>query len=135
MTEGEARTIYESFCAEKGRKPTSSSAKPEPDGSWRFVEMEGQGTNGIYEGVVVRTNGEAFSFGGALGKVFRNYPRLEAPRSEERSLGATAFGRYQAFDGGVAIWEGVEDIAFPILESLSPLRRQMCIVAFFALRG
>ena len=87
MTEGEARTIYESFCAEKGRKPTSSSAKPEPDGSWRFVEMEGQGTNGIYEGVVVRTNGEAFSFGGALGKVFRNYPRLEAPRSEERSLG------------------------------------------------
>src|SRR5438093_777532 len=55
MTEGEARTIYESFCAEKGRKPTSSSAKPEPDGSWRFVEMEGQGTNGIYEGVVVPT--------------------------------------------------------------------------------
>ena len=135
MTEAEARTIYERFCSERARTPTSSSAKSEQDGSWRFVEIEENGRNGKYEGVVVRTNGDAFSFGGALGKIFRNFTDLGPPTSDERSLGATAFGRYQAFDGGVAIWEGGEDIAFPILQSLSPLRRQMCIVAFFDLRG
>ena len=135
MTEGEARKIYENFCTDKALTPTSSSARPQPDGSWRFVEVEGVGTNGAYAGVVVRADGVAFPFGGALGKVFRNFPALGAPRSYERSLGATAFGRYQAFDAGVAIWEGGEDIGFPILESLSPLRRQMCIVAFFDLRG
>lgn len=135
MSEQEARVIYERFCRERERPPTSTSGISESDGSWRFVEAEGAGTNGRYEGVVVRNNGEAFSFGGALGKVFRNYSNLGLPTSTERSLGATAFGRYQAFDRGVAIWEGGEDIAFPILESLSPLHRQMCIVAFFDLRG
>jgi class 3 adenylate cyclase len=135
MTEDEARTIYKRFCAEKTRTPTSNSARPQSDGSWRFVESEEAGPNGSYRGVVVRADGTLFLFGGALGKVFRNFPALGSPTSDERSLGATAFGRYQAFDGGVAIWEGGEDIAFPILESLSPLRRQMCIVAFFDLRG
>lgn len=135
MTEIEARTIYERFCAERECRPTCGDAISQPDGSWRFVEIEEQGANGTYEGVVVRTTGEAFPFGGALGKAFRNFPTLGAPRSYERSLGATAFGRYQAFDAGVAIWEGSENICFPVLESLSPLRRQMCIVAFLDLRG
>ena len=136
MTEGEARSIYKRFCRQTARTPTSSSSpKSEQDGSWRFIEIEEDGRNGTYRGVVVRSNGDAFSFGGAIGKIFRNFPDLGSPTSEERSLGATAFGRYQAFDRGVAIWEGGEDIAFPILESLSPLRRQMCIVAFFDLRG
>ena len=135
MTEGEARNIYEKFCRDNGRRPTSNVPLRQPDGSWRFVEAEGPGANGAYVGIAVRADGATFPFGGALGKVFRNFPGLGAPRSVERSLGATAFGRYQAFEGGVAIWEGGEDIAFPILESLSPLRRQMCIVAFFDLRG
>lgn len=135
MTQAEARTIYETFCVETGRKPTADNARPQPDGSWRFVESEEPGTNATYVGVVVRADGAVFPFGGALGKVFRNFPALGAPTSYERSLGATAFGRYQAFDAGVAIWEGGEDIGFPILESLSPLHRQMCIVAFFDLRG
>lgn len=134
-TEGEARKIYEQFCADRARMPTSSNARLQPDGSWRFVELEEAGTKGAYAGVVVRADGTAFPFGGALGKVFRNFPALGAPSSDERSLGATAFGRYQAFDAGVAIWKGGEDIGFPILESLSTLRRQMCIVAFFDLRG
>lgn len=60
---------------------------------------------------------------------------LGAPKSCERFLCSTAFGCYQAFDAGFAIWEGGEDIGFPLLESLIPLRRQMCIVAFFDLRG
>jgi class 3 adenylate cyclase len=135
MTEEEARTIYERFRRERPRTPASSGATSEQDGSWRFVEIDSGGRDGRYEGVVVRNSGEAFPFGGALGKTFRNFPELGLPTSDERSLGATAFGRYQAFDGGVAIWEGREDIAFPVLESLSPLRRQICIVAFFALRG
>jgi len=135
MTEGEARTIYERFCTDGARPATSNSPLLQSDGSWRFVEIEGPGTNGVYAGVVIRADGAAFPFGGALGKVFRNFPDLGAPRSAERSLGATALGRYQAFESGVAIWEGGEDIAFPILESLSPLRRQLCIVAFFDLRG
>ena len=135
MTEGEARKIYEQFYADRARMPMSSNARLQPDGSWRFVELEEDGTNGTYAGVVVRADGAAFPFYGALGKVFRNFPALGAPSSDERFLGATAFGRYQAFDAGVAIWEGGEDIGFPILESLSPLRRQMCIVAFFDLRG
>jgi class 3 adenylate cyclase len=135
MTQAEARTIYEKYCIESGRSPTSANGRPQPDGSWRFVESEQPGPNGTYVGVVVRADGAVFPFGGALGKVFRNFPALGAPRSYERSLGATAFGRYQAFDAGVAIWEGGEDIAFPILESLSPLHRQMCVVAFFDLRG
>lgn len=135
MNEDEARTIYEKSCAERARTPTLSSAILQEDGSWRFVEHEGAGPDGSYVGVVVRADGTPVPFGGALGKVFRNFPALGAPRSDERSLGTSAFGRYQAFDGGVAIWEGREDIAFPIFESLSPLRRQICIVAFFDLRG
>lgn len=135
MTELEARTIYERFCADRNRKPMPGTARYQPDGSWRFVEIEEQGYNGAYEGVVVRATGEAFPFGGALGKVFRNFPDLGAPKSDERALGATAFGHYQAFDAGVAIWEGKEDLSFPVLESMSPLHRQLCIVAFFDLRG
>lgn len=135
MTEGEARTIYEAFCREAARTVTSNSPIHQSDGSWRFDDFEQPGPHGACSGVVVRADGAAFPFGGALGKVFRNYPGLGAPRSHERSLGASAFGRYQAFENGVAIWEGGEDIAFPILESLSPLRRQFCLVAFFDLRG
>ena len=135
MSEQDARMIYERFCRETGRTPTSSSAISEPDESWRFVEAEGAGSSGIYEGVVVRANGDAFSFGGALGKVFRNYSSLGSPTSTERSLGATAFGRYQAFSTAVSPFgKVVKTLPFLFLIS-SPLRRQICIVAFFDLRG
>jgi len=135
MTESEARTIYEAFCRKAARTATSNPPVHHTDGSWRFIDLEQPAPNGAYNGVVIRVDGAAFPFGGALGKVFRNYGALGAPRSHERSLGASPFGRYQAFENGVAIWEGVEDIALPILESLSPLRRQFCLVAFFDLRG
>jgi hypothetical protein len=71
MTEDEARTIYEKFCRETQRPPTSSSPRPQLDGSWRFVESEGAGPNGTYEGVVVRADRRPFSFGGALGTADR----------------------------------------------------------------
>lgn len=107
------------------------------DGSCLFVEVDNsQEEGGDYKGVVVRADGRVFTILGAIGKVFRrNQAKLGAPKSCERFLGSSAFGCYQAFDDGFAIWEGVEDLGFPLLESLIPLRRQMCIVAFFDLRG
>src|SRR5262245_7115075 len=60
MTKDEAQTIYEKYCDENGRTPTSSSAEPQPDGSWRFIESEGPEPNGIYEDVVVRADGTPF---------------------------------------------------------------------------
>ena len=135
MTENEARTIYGQFCDKRARRSTFSSPRPQSDGSWRFVESDKAGIKGTYIGVVVRADGTSFPFGGALGKIFRDFPELGSPTSDERSLGATALGHYQDFDHGVAIWEGREDAAFAMLESISPFRRQICIVAFFDLRG
>ena len=135
MTEGQARTAYTEYCAQGAREPQLRNAIPLEDGSWLFVEVEEPLPNGRYEGVAIRADGGVFPFYGALGKVLRACPKLGPPNSYERFLGTTALGRYQAFDAGVAIWEGRENIGFPLLESLSPLRRQMCIVAFFDLRG
>lgn len=135
MTEDQARSAYTEYCARGDRQPQSINPKYLKDGSWLFVEVDESGSNGRYEGVAVRNDGGVFPFYGAMGKVLRARPELGSPRSYEQFLGTTAFGRYQAFSDGVAIWEGGEDIGFPLLESLSPLRRQMCIVAFFDLRG
>lgn len=135
MTEDQARRVYTEYYARRARQPQSSNAIPLEGGSWLFVEVEGPLPNGRYAGVTVRADGGVFPFDGALGKVLRARRELGAPKSYERFLGTTSLGRYQAFDTGVAIWEGQEDIGFPLLESLSPLRRQMCIVAFFDLRG
>ncbi len=135
MTEDQARRAYTEYCARGDRKPQSIKPKSLGDGSWLFVEVDEPPPYGHYEGVAVRADGEVFPFYGAMGKVLRARPELGAPRSYERFLGTTALGRYQAFSDGVAIWEGGEDVGFPLLESLSPLRRQMCIVAFFDLRG
>lgn len=138
MTEEQARRIYSDYCAQKGSAEISESkAVNMGDGSWLFVEVEkSKDEGGDYRGVAVRADGGVFPFLGALGKVLRKaQKKLGAPKSCERFLGSTAFGCYQAFDGGFAIYEGKEDVGFPLLESLTPLRRQMCIVAFFDLRG
>ena len=138
MTEEQARRIYVDYCAQKSSAAISDSrAVTMGDGSWLFVEVnKSQKEGGDYKGVVVRADGGVFTLLGALGKVFRrNQKKLGAPKSCERFLGSTAFGCYQAFDAGFAIWEGGENLGFPLLESLIPLRRQMCIVAFFDLRG
>jgi len=134
MTEDQARRVYTEYCERKARQPQSEETKPLEGGSWLFVEVE-EPLPGRYAGVAVRSDGGVFSFGGALGKVLRNCPDLGVPKSDERFLGTTSLGRYQSFDAGVAIWQGKEDVGIPLLESLSPLRRQMCIVAFFDLRG
>lgn len=138
MTEEQARKIYADYRAQKSRAEISDSkAINMGDGSWLFVEVEkSKDEGGDYEGVAVRADGGVFCFLGAIGKVLRQAKKeLGAPKSCERFLGSTAFGCYQAFDGGFAIYEGKEDLGFPLLESISPLRRQMCIVSFFDLRG
>ena len=143
MTEDQARKVYTDYCEQKSRVIQAISAIHMGDGSWLFVEVDESSVDGgRYEGVAVRADGGVFTFQGALGKVFGNSVNCEdgkldlgVPKSCERFLGSTAFGCYQAFDAGFAIWEGEEDISFPLLESLNPLRRQMCIVAFFDLRG
>ncbi len=136
MNEEQAKRVYQDYCTQKDLKGQMVKSEDMKDGSWLFVEVDEPSTNGRYEGVAVRADGGVFTFYGALGKVLRRAQRkLGAPKSFERFLGSTAFGCYQAFDGGFAIWEGGEDIGFALLESLNPLRRQMCVVAFFDLRG
>ncbi|MBI4774135.1 MAG: hypothetical protein HY788_08150 [Deltaproteobacteria bacterium] len=136
MTEDQARRAYADHRALKGREVRSISPERLKGGSWLFVEVEEATESGSYIGVVVREDGGVFKFLGALGKVFRRWRnKLGAPKSSERFLGSTAFGCYQAFDHGFAVWEGAEDLGFPLFESLNPLKRQMCIVAFFDLRG
>lgn len=138
MTEDQARRTYTDYCTQKSSAAIQASrAIHMGDGSWLFIEVDESSVDGgRYEGVAVRADGGVFTFQGALGKVLRRaQSKLGAPKSCERFLGSTAFGCYQAFDAGFAIWEGEEDIGFTLLESLNPLRRQMCIVAFFDLRG
>lgn len=134
MNEDQAKRIYQDYCT---KKHTSQmiKAKDMGDGSWLFVEIDDQ-PNGPYEGIAVRADGGVFKFHGALGKVLRRSEgKLGTPKSCERFLGSTAFGCYQAFDDGFAIWEGEENLGFALRESLNPLRRQMCMIAFFDLRG
>ena len=138
MTKDQARKAYADYCTKKSSTAIKDSKTIDMgDGSWLFIEVdESPVSGGRYEGVAVRADGGVFTFLGALGKILRQAQRkLGAPKSRERFLGSTAFGCYQAFDAGFAIWEGEEDIGFALLESLNPLRRQMCIVAFFDLRG
>jgi class 3 adenylate cyclase len=130
-----AHKIYHRYCKVGKREPGAVKEIQEADGSWRFVEQESLESNGEYGGVVIRKGEKVFVFRGALGKVFRTNPRLGLPTSNELVLGATELGRYQNFDHGVAIWDGGTTIGFPLVESLTPLKRQMCIVAFFDLRG
>jgi class 3 adenylate cyclase len=135
MKKDYARKHYEILCRKLKRKALDIQGVEEPDGSWRFVEQDVPGNGGVYEGAIVRGKDRAFVFRGALGKVFRATPQLGLPTSNEQVLGATAFGRYQSFDHGVAIWDGGSTFGFPLVESLTPLRRQLCMVAFFDMRG
>jgi len=135
MDEKVAFEAYRVYRAQQGLPAQPKSTVAMADGSWLFVEIA-EAPPGRFEGVAGRADGRIFPFFGALGKVLRAFEaKLGAPRSGERFLGATCFGRYQAFNDGIAIWEGREDIGFPVLESWSPLRRQLSLVAFFDLRG
>jgi class 3 adenylate cyclase len=86
-------------------------------------------------------------FGGALGKLV---PFLGLPTTSERHLGSTWFGRYQAFERGMGIWEVSNkqqtdepdlpplDVAYPIFMgdgSPKPGENLQALVAFFDLRG
>ena len=145
MIADEARQIFEEFCDQHGR-PKIAKATQQPDGSWLFVQRDDGPPQGEFLGVVVRAETKKVcELRGALGKVFRNaLPLMGLPTSNELILGATAWGRYQTFDGGVAIWDGgvftlrgdgPGNSARPLLESLVKLPRQTCLVAFFDLRG
>jgi class 3 adenylate cyclase len=136
MNEEQAQKAYTDYCLQKGREVQAKGVERMKGGSWLFVEVDEPPGGRRYQGVVVRENGRVFTLFGAIGKVFRQAKNeLGAPKSCERFLGSTALGCYQAFDAGFAIWEGGEDIGFPLIESLIPFSRQVCIVAFFDLRG
>lgn len=133
MNEEQAKTVYEKLYTQYNRKRSVIKTVDMKDGSWLFVEADDEHH---FEGVAIRADGRVFRFHGAQGKILRHYlEKLGTPKSCERFLGSTSYGCYQAFEGGFAIWEGEEDLCFPLLESLNTLRRQMCIVAFFDLRG
>jgi class 3 adenylate cyclase len=145
MTESEARPIFETFCELHGLRKDIAGT-PCADGSWLYVQKDEGSPNGEYVGVAVRSDTrKAFGFYGALGKVFRNgAPVLGLPTSNELVLGATGWGRYQTFDNGIATWDGgvfnltgdgVGNQSRMLLESLIKLPRQICLVAFFDLRG
>jgi class 3 adenylate cyclase len=135
VTADEAKNLYCGFRQRHGGEP---NGRPElqPDGSCRFIEKEeGPPPHGVYNGVVVRPDGRAYEFHGALGKVFRTSTVLGLPKSNERLMSGTEKSRYQAFENGVAVWDAGTGIGFPLVESWSSLRKQLGIIAFFDLRG
>lgn len=133
MTLEQARLSYEQYCAREKRPVMATPRIEQRDGAWLFFEVE-DGALDAANGVVVRPDGGAFTFRGALGRVFRITPQLALPKSNELVLGATEFGRYQIFDKGIAIWDGGTTFGFPLVESFNK-GRHACIVAFFDLRG
>jgi class 3 adenylate cyclase len=133
MTQEQARSFYTQHCAQQ-KRPALEPLRIEQQGNaWIFVEVE-DGPIDAAKGVIVREDGSAFTFRGALGRVFHGTPQLGLPQSNELVLGATELGRYQVFDNGIAIWDGGTTFGFPLVESFSK-GRHPCIVAFFDLRG
>ena len=135
MTEEEARRSYEKYCAGENREAMVAPRIEQRDGSWLFFEVE-EGALDAAKGVVVRPDGEAFHFRGALGRLFYLNPGvLGNPESNERVLGATQFGRFQTFEKGTAVWDGGTGLGTLLVESLTQKGQYPCIVAFFDLRG
>lgn len=133
MTQEQARSFYVQYCAKENRPAIATPRIEQRNGAWLFVEVE-DGPLDAAMGVVVRPDGRAFLFRGALGRIFRATTQLSLPKSNELVLGATELGRYQVFDNGIAIWDGGTTLGFPLVESFSK-GRHACIVAFFDLRG
>ena len=89
------------------------------------------------EGILLKSDGTAYPFFGALGKLV---PHLGWPASREYFLASTSFGRYQIYEKGMAIWEGFSgwDFGYPVRRWESTEERaRSCsaLVAFFDLRG
>jgi class 3 adenylate cyclase len=89
------------------------------------------------KGVLLKSDGTTFPFFGALGKLV---PLLGWPASREYFLASASHGRYQYYDGGLAIWEAFEgagDIGYPVAkwESIDQ-RAKSCqaLIAVFDLR-
>ena len=135
MTKEEARRSYEKYCAGENREAMVAPRIEQRGGAWLFFEAE-EGQFDAANGVVVRPDGEAFHFRGALGRLFNLNPGvLGNPKSNERVLGATQFGRFQTFEKGTAVWDGGTGLGTLLVESLTQKGQYPCIVAFFDLRG
>jgi class 3 adenylate cyclase len=91
-----------------------------------------------HNGVLLKSDGKTFPFFGALGKLVS---KLGPPASREHFLASSSHGRYQAYDGGLAVWENVEgigDLGYPVAkwESIDKRARSCrALIAFFDLRG
>ena len=135
MTKEEARRSYEKYCAGENREAMVAPRIEQRGGAWLFFEAE-EGQFDAANGVVVRPDGEAFHFRGALGRLFNLNPGiLGNPKSNERVLGATQFGRFQTFEKGTAVWDGGTGLGTLLVESLTQKGQYPCIVVFFDLRG
>ena len=144
MDEQEARerlTRYLSFLEESdiGYRPYQSwlTDNPElqrlPNGDWLA-----RNPILLNQGVVLKSDGRAIPFYGALGKLV---PILGFPTSREYFLGSASNGRYQYYDNGLAVWEALEgggDLGYPVARWQSISQRTKsgrALIAFFDLRN
>lgn len=135
MTEDEFRRHLESHLRDNvndaqyvGENPV---VKETAAGSWIVSRRDAQN-----QGLSFTQNG-VFRFLGALGK---HVKLLGAPLSNERLLGSSREGRYQFFEGGIAVWERVDDgdLGYPTQRWSDFNKRNTthdALVAFFDIRG
>jgi class 3 adenylate cyclase len=151
MTEEEARRLARDYLeASRDRIPLREPhGWNEPIGvygdvlpsAWLLIyrgDLNAADPNSDFHALVIPRNGSPpHILLGALGKIFRLHRgQLEAPRSNERWLGSGP-GRYQLFDGGIAMWyETPPNLAIPRYVPRS-FRGRPCegYVAFVDLRG
>jgi class 3 adenylate cyclase len=125
--------------ADIGYRPYSSWLTENPDlrelqnGDWLATNPVVQN-----QGVLLKPDGRAFPFYGALGKLV---PVLGLPTSREYFLGSASNGRYQYYANGLAVWEAFEeggDLGYPVAKWDSiEQRAKSCraLIAFFDLRN
>jgi len=93
------------------------------------------------EATLIRANNHLpFQIRGAIGNVYFDLAHFESlglPKSDEGWIGSGP-GRYQLFDKGIIVYDGVKDIAYARIfgdPKYAEGRRCRSIVAFFDLRG
>ncbi len=89
--------------------------------------------------VIVRDNGEASIVLGAIGKVYSSQRALGLPVSDERWLGSSGPGRYQLFNRGLVVWDGVSEPDRAYVQKAGPEYREQaqleCLAAVLDIRG
>ncbi len=134
----EARQLVEEKAKQLGWKEFTH---PYRSSSLTWISLRLNNGNAIkHEWITVReVNGtpKAFAIQGAIGKVCENSPVLGDVESDERWLGSGP-GRYQLFQGGYIIWDGLSNLAYPRIQANVQYRKgRNCdsYIAFIDLRG